>query len=76
MTYLTNSSSTSEETGMRVKQNEEIMIALTIGFKNTYVWKAVSFSPLRTDSLEAAHGKALSVEALLIFLRVTYTLGN
>ena len=76
MTYLTNSSSTSEETVMKVKQNEEIMIALKIGFKNTYVWKAIFFSPLCTDSLKATHGKVLLVEALLIFLNVTYTLEN
>ena len=61
---------------MGAKQNEEITMALKIGFKNTYVWKAVFFSPPCTDSLKATHGEVLSVEALLIFLNVTYTLEN
>lgn len=58
---------------MTVKQNEEITIALKIGFKNTYVWKAVFFSPPCTDSLKATHGEVLSVEALLIFKCHLYT---
>lgn len=37
--------SISEETGMRLKQNKKVMIALKIGFKNMYVWKAMFFSP-------------------------------